>query len=61
MPPAKIFGPAALRFYEAAIFKNETAQGLLIASELHGPKFLCVHFGKKLEVKGVKASLANAL
>ena len=56
---AKIFGWAALCFSVAGIFKIRRAPGLVIAI---GPNCsLCAHFGKKLEVNGVKASLANVL
>jgi hypothetical protein len=48
MPPAIIFDAAALCFSETATFKMKGRGS-------------CAHFGKKLEVNGLKASWANVL
>src|SRR6267142_5821335 len=57
MPPAIIFGSAALCFSETATFKMKRAQ----AAGAGRLNFLCAHLGEKLEVIGLKASWANAL
>lgn len=53
MPPARIFGSAALCFLEIATFKADRLRLVRDA--------LCGHLGRKLEVIGLKASCANVL
>lgn len=53
MPPARIFGSAALYFLKIATFKTDRLR--LVRDALYG------HMGRKLEVIGLKASCARVL